>query len=100
MKEYTGTSIAANYFRGFEGVGGKLIFDETGMTFQSHAFNIQSGQTRIQYDQIRSVAKRNTLGIVPNGMSVFTIDGFEHKFVIYHREDVIAFLMERVQQRN
>ncbi len=97
MKDYTGQSIAANYFKRIEAVGGKLFFDETGMTFKSHAINIQSGETRIQYDQISRISKRNTLGIVPNGMLIFTKDGFEHKFVINHREDVIAFLMNKLQ---
>ncbi len=97
MKEYTGQSIVANYFKGIEAVGGKLFFDETGMTFKSHALNIQSGETRIQYDQISRISKRNTLGIVPNGMSVFTANGFEHKFVINHREDIIAFLVSKLQ---
>lgn len=82
----------ANYYRGAEAVGGRLYFDETGMTFKSHAFNIQTGTTRIEYCDIQRVAKRNELGFVPTGMSVFTKSGFEHKFVIYHRKDVIAFL--------
>ena len=36
MKEYLNSSIPANYFRGIEAVGGRLYFDETGMTFRSH----------------------------------------------------------------
>ena len=49
MKDYCGKSIAANYYRGIEAVGGKLIFDETGITFKSHALNIQTGESRIEY---------------------------------------------------
>ena len=92
MKNYIGQSILANYFRGAEAVGGKIHFDEYGMTFRSHAFNFQTGDTRIDYRDIASVGTRNTLGLVPNGLSVFTKDGFEHKFVIYHRKAVIEFL--------
>lgn len=95
MKDYIGKSIAANYFRGPEAVGGKITFEEKGLTFKSHAFNIQRGETRIGYDQISSIEKRNTLGLVPNGISVFTKDGMEHKFVINGRKNVIEFLKSR-----
>ena len=99
MNDYSGRSILANYFRGMEGVGGKLHFDEEGLTFVSHAFNIQTGETRIDYKQIKSVAKRNTLGIFPNGMSIFTNDGIEHKFVIYKRTVVIEFINQHIVPR-
>ncbi len=90
MKDYVGTKIAANYFRGSEAVGGKLFFDESGMTFKSHIFNIQRGETRIEYSQIQGAQRGK--GIIPTSVSVFTKDGFEHKFVVYHRDDLIAFI--------
>lgn len=96
MKDYIGNSILANYFRGIEAVGGKIEFDETGFIFRSHAFNFQTGEIRIEYKQIEKIARRNTLGIVPNGVSVFTKDHFEHKFVINNRNAVIEFLQSRV----
>ncbi len=98
MNDYTNTKIAANYFRGAEAVGGHIFFDEGGMTFKSHSFNIQTGETRITYADIVKVSKRNTLGIVPNGISVFDKNGFEHKFVISHRGQVLQFLMSRMRQ--
>ena len=52
MKDYCGKSIAANYYRGIEAVGGKLIFDDTGITFKSHALNIQTGESRIEYKDV------------------------------------------------
>lgn len=94
--DYSGKHIAANYFRGVEAVGGKIYFDETGLTFKSHAINIQTGETRIEYEKISEVVKRNTLGIVPNGISIFTKDGFEHKFVINNRSKVIDFLNGKI----
>lgn len=96
MKNYIGNSILANYFKGIEAVGGKIYFDDTGLTFKSHALNFQTGETRIEYVQIIKVVKRNTLGIIPNGMSIFTKDNYEHKFVIYHRNSVIEFLQSRL----
>jgi hypothetical protein len=92
MRNLIGSSIPANYFRGAEAVGGKLRFDETGMTFQSHSFNVSTGETRIEYSDILLIKERNTLGIVRNGISVFTENGFEHKFVVNGREEIIEFL--------
>lgn len=96
MKNYVGSSIDANYFRGIEAVGGKIFFDETGFVFKSHSINIQSGETRIDYSQIVSVRTRNTLGLVPNGISVLTKDNKKHKFVINNRKTVIEFLTSRL----
>ena len=95
MNDYTNTKIAANYFRGAEAVGGRIFFDESGMTFKSHIFNIQTGETRIAYRDIVKVSK----GIIPTGISVFDRNGFEHKFIIYHRKQVIQFLQSRMHQR-
>lgn len=99
MEDYIGNSIAANYFKGIEAVGGKIYFDEAGLTFKSHALNIQTGETRIEYAQIIKVAKRNTLGIIPNGISIFTKDNFQHKFVIYNRKSVIEFLQSKIMSK-
>lgn len=66
------------------------------MTFRSHSLNIQTGETRILYADIVRISKRNTLGIVPNGISVFDRNGFEHKFVINRREQVIQFLQSKL----
>ena len=98
MKKYLNSSIPANYFRGIEAVGGRLYFGETGMTFRSHNWNIQTGETRIEYRDIQSFSKRNTLRLVPNGLPVFTKDGFEHKFVIFHRKAVMRFLESRIKK--
>jgi hypothetical protein len=100
VKDYIGNDISANYFRGIEAVGGKIHFDKTGLIFRSHAFNIQSGETRIEYSQITKITRRNTLGIVPNGISIFTKDNFEHKFVINNRNSVIEFLQSRLLYTN
>ncbi len=96
MKNYVGTSISANLFRGLESVGGKITFDEVGLTFKSHLINVQRGETRIEYSQISTINKRNTLGIVPNGMSVITKNNIKYDFVINSREKVIEFLFSRL----
>ena len=92
MQDYIGQTIAASYFRGIESVGGKICFDDNGLNFQSHAMNIQRGDTRIEYSDVACLNKRNTLGFVPNGISILTKDGFEHKFIVNDRNSVLEFL--------
>ena len=92
MDIFIGSSIPANYFHGAEVVGGKLLFDKAGMTFQSHGFNVSTGETRVGYDDILHIKERNTLGIVRNGISVFTENGYKHKSVVGGREEIIEFL--------
>ncbi|MFI3173910.1 MAG: hypothetical protein R3Y53_01760 [Bacillota bacterium] len=92
IKNYVGMTINANYFRGMEAVGGQIIFDELGFVFKSHSVNIQTGETRIEYLEIKDLQKVNTLGIIPNGMLLLTNDNIEHRFVIRNREKVIRFL--------
>jgi hypothetical protein len=41
---------------------------------------------------------RNTLGIVPNGMSVFVKDGQEFKFVVGNRKEIIAYIESKIQR--
>lgn len=96
--DYVNEKIGANYMRGKEAVGGWINFDEKGLTFKSHPINIQTGETRIEYADIREVKKRKSWGIVPNGISVYTNDNFEHKFVIHNREQVIEFLKSKIIQ--
>lgn len=98
MRNLIGSSIPANYLRGAESVGGKLLFDETGMTFSSHNFNVRTGETRIAYIDVSLVRGRNTLGVVPNGISVFTQDGFEHRFVVGGRDEVMAFITAQAKK--
>ncbi|GGB07269.1 hypothetical protein ERX37_06035 [Macrococcus hajekii] len=93
--DYTGQSIAANYIQGFEGVGGKLHFSEDGMEFRPHSINIQKPTPFIPYKEIKTISKRNTLGLVPNGILVTTINNDEHKFVVYKRQNIIAFLQQK-----
>ncbi len=78
MSDYTGKTIFANYYRGIEAVGGKLYFDEHGITFKSHAFNVQTGETRIEYRDMQKAEKRGLL----TGMSI--------------REDVIDFINSKI----
>ena len=90
--------VLANLFRGAEAVGGKLRVTDSRLIFKSHSLNIQTGNTEILMEQIVKVQKRNTLGFVPNGMSIITIDGIEYKFVLWNRSKIIDFINERIDK--
>lgn len=92
-----GEEIPANLFRGVEAVGGRIIILENGIKFASHSVNIQTGETFIAYNQILNIKKRNTLFIIPNGISVTAKDGKEYKFVVNNRTKLIEYLQNRGQ---
>ena len=94
-KIFVEQSVAANYFKGIEYIGGKLQFLENEMVFTSHALNFQTGSISIPYNYVSHVEKRNTLFIVPNGISVFTLDGAKHKFVVWNRGEIISFIQSK-----
>ncbi|MBS4537954.1 hypothetical protein GOQ27_05745 [Clostridium sp. D2Q-11] len=89
-------NVLANLFRGNESVGGKLKITDKRLIFKSHALNIQTGVTEIPIEKIVKVNKRNTLRIVPNGMSIITQDGIEYKFVLWSRGKIINFINNRI----
>lgn len=98
-ENYTGKTVAANLFRGIEAVGGKLVFEENGMTFKSHKLNVQTGETTILYNDIVEVRKANSMGIIPNGMIVVTKEGQQYKFVVNQRNKIVDFLEQSREVR-
>jgi hypothetical protein len=88
--------VAANLFRGLEGVGGKLKITNKRIYFQPHALNIQTSLLELYFEQISKAQPRSTYGIVPNGMSVFTKDGKEYRFVVWGRDRLITFINDSV----
>lgn len=95
-ENYIGKTVAANLFRGMEAVGGKIVFEENGMTFKSHKLNVQTGDTAILYHDIAEVRKANSLGIIPNRMIVVTKEGQEYKFVVNQRNKIVDFLYQKL----
>lgn len=94
--EQTYFDVLANLFRGPEAVGGRLKLTDRRLLFKSHNINIQTGTTEILIEQIAEVKKRNTLGIVPNGISIVTKDGAKYKFVLWRRSKIIDFINKRI----
>ncbi|MDR3219881.1 MAG: hypothetical protein LBU22_13070 [Dysgonamonadaceae bacterium] len=79
-------SGAANHFVNREGVGGQLYLLSNKIQFQSHNFNIQPHGLVIEIKQIKKVAFYNILGIIPTGISIYTKDGKQEKFVVNNRK--------------
>lgn len=82
-----------------EAVGGKLRFDETGMIFSSHRFNVQRGETRIDYADIVGVRRARNLWVIPNGVVVTTREGKSYRFVVYRARKLTEFLAEKAGLR-
>ena len=77
----------ANHFKGAESVGGQLCLTNLQLFFKSHSLNVQTHAESYPLSEIVRLTPRNTLGIVPNGISVFLKDGREEKFVIFGRDE-------------
>lgn len=76
----------ANHFINGEAVGGKLYLLTDKLQFQSHSFNIQNHGQIIELQEIKEVSFYNTLGLIPNGLSITTLDGQTEKFVVNGRQ--------------
>ena len=90
--------IFANLFRGIEGVGGKLYFTNYGLIFVSHSFNIQRGQTNINFSDIIGVERSKTMKIVDNGIKLATKEQKEYLFVVNNRDVVIEKIKNSISQ--
>jgi hypothetical protein len=78
-------SGGANHFINGEAVGGKLYLLTDKLQFQSHRFNIQNHGQIIDIKQIKEVNFYNTLGLIPNGLAITTLNGKTEKFVVTGR---------------
>ncbi|TBL75977.1 GRAM domain-containing protein [Paenibacillus thalictri] len=85
-------NVNANLFRGIEAVGGKMHITSEVLKFEPHSINIQSQPLSIRIADIAVVEKRNTLLIVPNGITVKDKSGQEYKFVVNKRDNVISHI--------
>lgn len=79
-------SGGANHFFNGEAVGGRLYLLNDKLQFQSHGFNMQNHGLVIELKLIRKVGFYNTLGLIPNGLSITTSEGKTEKFVVGARQ--------------
>ena len=87
---------AANLFRGIEAVGGRMTVTNQRIFFEPHMLNIQTIPAEIPLAHVAEVGKRNTLGIIPNGLSIITKGGEEYRFVVWGRERLIDLIQSQL----
>jgi hypothetical protein len=80
-------TASANLWRGAEAVGGRLTLSRAGLEFR--AYSRQPEPLEIPIDEIVEVRKTRTMGIIPNGLAVFTKLGLEVRFVVGDRDRFI-----------
>ena len=83
---------AANHFVGAEAVGGWLFLTDEELIFKSHKYNIQVHEFIIPINEIQKIEKSQTLGIVPNGLTITTKNGNTHKLVVNSRKKWLKLL--------
>lgn len=88
----------ANHFLGIESVGGRLFLTNQRLYFSSHSLNVQTHELSIPYSDIRSVGKRNTLFIFPNGLCIELQNGKNEKFVLWGREKWIQEIEQSIKK--
>jgi len=81
----------ANMQRGMETVGGKLYLTTQRLIFESHKFNIQTGNTEFLLQDISNTTPcwtkfLNLIPLAPNSLSVSVSDN-EHRFVLFGRKN-------------
>ena len=92
MKSFVGQSLTANVIMGKEGFGGKLQFFDDRLEFEAFFQDQFPGKLVIRYGEIHKVGAVMTCGIMPNGLNVWTEDGKLHRFAVWHRKKIAAFL--------
>ena len=79
----------ANHWRGIEAVGGRLILTSQRLIFESHAFNIQTGNTVIPLLEINLLEKDWSkllfIPIFPNIINVYSRNNLKNAFVVWGR---------------
>ncbi|MBU1239591.1 PH domain-containing protein [Myxococcota bacterium] len=88
---YEGKAIiyqgAANHFIGMESRGGWLILTEKALYFKSHQHNINKSDCTVPLVDITDVKPSNTLGLIPNGITVTHSQGKTERFVVRQRKE-------------
>ena len=70
----------ANHWRGIEAVGGRLFLTSQRLIFESHALNIQTGNTVIPLIEINFIEKG-----FPNIINVYSKNNLKNAFVVFGR---------------
>lgn len=92
--EYIIKEGPANHFKNIEGVGGWAYLTDKSFIFKSHSVNIQTHELIIPIQKIKDVKLVLTIGFIPNGLKIITIDGNNERFVVENRKDWVTKILE------
>jgi len=87
----------ANLIKNIEAVGGNIEITDKSILFESHVINIQSGATSIPLEHISHYKLGNSLGFIPNKLTIVTKKGIEYKFVVSKRKEITKILDDILQ---
>ena len=95
---------SANLHRGWEVVGGRLYLTDRRLVFQSHAFNVQTGETEIVLADILSLRLCWTkflgfIPIFPNSLAAKISTGDEYRLVVQGRQTWAEAIQRRIDTR-
>lgn len=82
----------ANHFKGAEGVGGKLYLTNERLVFKSHKLNFQKHELSILLHDIAKVERYKVLGMINNGLIVYTFQNTTEKFVVEKANEWYEYL--------
>lgn len=84
--------FAANLWRGWESVGGRMLLTNHRLLFEAHRGNYERQPLAIPLNEITGVIRSRTLGIVPNGLTIRCVSGDEYRFVVGARKKIISII--------
>ena len=87
--------FSSNLWRGLEAVGGRITVTNERLLFESNGVTLQGKPLAVAFGDIAKVAAFDSLGLIPNGMSVLCRSGEEHRFLLWDRDTVIMLLEEQ-----
>ena len=88
----------ANHFVGITNVGGNLYLTNKRVIFETNALNfIQEHTWSLEYNNIKEIGKKNTLFIIPNGITLISNDNKTDRFVVFGRDKWIKDIKEKIE---
>lgn len=100
MTDYLNKCINANQIEGISTLTGKLYFFDDGLVFKALSVNSVISKPKIYYSDIEDINVRNSLGFIPNGITLRKKDGASFIFIVSKRNDVMSFIKQKVEWQN
>lgn len=86
------TDAASVYKKSWFAIGGKLFITKERLIFTSHKGNLNKLSLDIKLNDIVSISKRKSGGILDNGILLKTKSGEEYKLIVNQRSAILELL--------